>query len=513
MTTAAVTAQQQMQPLPKQRCCLRDVSRREGWNFAGSGARVGLGFCALLVSPTRVYWFESSSQPDVRLWLPSHVSVVVVCVAWSSHAYMHVYLLVHTTCLPPLVMHAGGAPQSGLSQSTCSLPFRYGSTTRTDCVAPMPPIPTTTSTTVPSSSSSSRLYCPLSVGDDSSSASASAAQQFVSTAGMSVCSSSAAFTAATQDTDTETQGAALSASGSSSTTTTTSGSSIPGFMGDPTAPVPGLPDSKTTLLAGLASTTGSGARRYSMHSKRACQPLPAPALQLGVLPSTAGSSTNNNRVTRNPSGSFDAGGGAGLGRRGGRGGSGAGSSVDGASASASPAAGVASCVVNAERGRFECVTAIATTDASAGSRSSSSGRVGSASNVMQPEAAEVCAPVVRTTISCSSCYLPFMWQGFLRDDCVWHNGMEVCPVLASAAEGAGGGGGVSAAGSKSSGSGIPPVPATNALDWLSGAGTAAAVGAAAAVGPWRWEQCSRDYVTKWDQPQPVGQQQQLPVQR
>jgi len=253
-----------------------------------------------------------------------------------------------------------------------------------------------------------------------------------------------------------------------------------GFQGDPTAPVPGLPDGKTVLLNGLASASGTGARRYTLNSKQPCQALSAPGLELSDSSGTPSSSGS--------SGSLGA-----LGRRGGA------SSVDGASAERSPGAGVASCIINADRGQFEC--SLALPGSSSGSMLPSSTSGSRFSTVGSRK--EACAPVVRTTISGNTCYLPFMWKGALRDDCVWHNGMEICPVLATAAELA------AAAGLGSSeafGPALPPTPATwgstasanaaaNARNGSSSSSTLVAAGA-----PWRWEQCTKDYVTKFDAP-------------
>jgi hypothetical protein len=161
------------------------------------------------------------------------------------------------------------------------------------------------------------------------------------------------------------------------------------MLRDPTAPVPGLPASQEIPLNGLVSAQSSGARRYSLFTKQACLPLPAAssALQTASAPSSA----DTESVSA-------------LGRRGGA------SAVDGASAAASPSAGEASCIVNTDRGQFECRTA-----AAAAQTSSSDGGVSGQW--------EVCAPVARTTISGNKCLLPFKWQGALREDCVWHNGM------------------------------------------------------------------------------------------
>jgi hypothetical protein len=127
------------------------------------------------------------------------------------------------------------------------------------------------------------------------------------------------------------------------------------------------------------------------------------------------------------------------------------------------------CLMDREQGQFECATAAA---AAAGSKAATD---------------STCAPLVRTTVQGRRCVLPFTWQGGPRDDCIWRNGMAVCPVAGSTAEAAAAG--VITPSSSSSSS------AAGAVSDLEGLLVSPTGGS-----PWVWQQCGVDYETRWEAP-------------
>ncbi|KAF8057891.1 PRY3 [Scenedesmus sp. PABB004] len=164
--------------------------------------------------------------------------------------------------------------------------------------------------------------------------------------------------------------------------------------------------------------------------------LPAPGDQTlaGLVP-PAGSGTRRYSLVRAPCAPLPAG------------------NIDGRAApgpapapDATPPAGAAVCVANRELGAFECAVA-------------------GGAPAVQP-----CAPLARATTSGAACALPFTWRGVPRDDCVWQDGLEVCPVAAAA------------------------------LQEGSNGSLAALLAGPGPGGPWRWEQCVRDYSTQWQLP-------------
>jgi hypothetical protein len=162
----------------------------------------------------------------------------------------------------------------------------------------------------------------------------------------------------------------------------------------------------------------------------------------------------------------------------------AGSAV--AARDATQPAGAAVCLMNREMGQFEYMAAAAAAAAGSGSQVSSS--AGST--------ASVCAPLVRSTVQGRRCVLPFTWQGAPRDDCIWRHGMSVCPVAASTAEAAAAAAGVSNRRAESAGDyyggNQAGDDATEGLQDLLVSPTGAS--------PWVWQQCARDYETRWEQP-------------
>jgi hypothetical protein len=121
---------------------------------------------------------------------------------------------------------------------------------------------------------------------------------------------------------------------------------------------------------------------------------------------------------------------------------------------------------------------------------------------LQGATGSVCAALVRSTMQGRRCVLPFTWQGAPRDDCIWRHGMSVCPVAGSTAEAA-----AAAAGDSSSNP-----RADSAGDYYGGnpggnpAGDDAQDGlqdllvSPTGSSPWAWQQCSRDYETRWEKP-------------
>jgi hypothetical protein len=97
--------------------------------------------------------------------------------------------------------------------------------------------------------------------------------------------------------------------------------------------------------------------------------------------------------------------------------------------------------------------------------------------------------------------------------------MAVCPVLATTATGAVPDKGIAAVADAVNDGGdalFPPQPASHNFwgavlalpsssqgdggDSAGDAGSVAQFAAVAAAGPWRWEQCTKDYATMWDRP-------------
>jgi hypothetical protein len=132
-----------------------------------------------------------------------------------------------------------------------------------------------------------------------------------------------------------------------------------------------------------------------------------------------------------------------------------------------------------------------------------------------------CAPLVRRTTSGSHCSLPFTWRGVPRDDCVWHAGMAVCPVMMAAGRGdkpgaqqqqqqqqsvtLPDGSAVSDAG-RMHGTDMTAGTATNATGMLrSNSSSSSSLDQELLDAPhgrpsWRWEQCAPDYITSWQLP-------------
>jgi hypothetical protein len=147
------------------------------------------------------------------------------------------------------------------------------------------------------------------------------------------------------------------------------------------------------------------------------------------------------------------------------------------------------CLMDREMGQFECMAAAAAAAAGSGSQVSSSTASGS-----------VCAPLVRSTVQGRRCVLPFTWQGAPRDDCIWRHGMSVCPVAASTAAAAAAAGGSINPRADSAGDYYGRNPAGNLAGDDATAGLQDLLVSPTGSSPWVWQQCARDYETRWERP-------------
>jgi hypothetical protein len=147
------------------------------------------------------------------------------------------------------------------------------------------------------------------------------------------------------------------------------------------------------------------------------------------------------------------------------------------------------CLMDQEMGQFECMAAAAAAAAGSGSQVSSS-------------TGSVCAPLVRSTVQGRRCVLPFTWQGAPRDDCIWRHGMSVCPVAASTAEAAAAAAGGSSSNRRADSAGdyYRHNPAGNPAADDATAGLQDLLVSPTGSSPWVWQQCARDYETRWEQP-------------